>query len=534
MSRIAGPARQAGSKRLTSIPVDVYMLILDELLHDVQSSIAERKAILTRLNLVCRLFSALVAPKLFATMAFLGTPSKGTQVRIRQARKLWMNQLAKGDETACMLGAFVREVQFSDWIPLHDLDQYSLSRQDLPRYLQLVPLFPNLRVLHLVRTPVAPPLLHAVAGLESLDVLCIRHCSFAVPTPAASLPSAPLMRLSKFEVTAADGVEPYVQALASLAGTPALRSLSTTEWPIAHAVIAKDTVTALRDLDVPFLPRAAPTLFAFLNRTPTLVDLSVVGVDGSEALDAGEHVVRCSDALQSTALPHLKSLRCPLYLLASFLRGQAISRLSLVDPSDWFGPSLSADERLLAPLKQCDLRELELPAWILYNTPMERLAPKLSRLSVCFPIHTFSMPPELIVQELCALKHKLPLQSLELHFVDTVWKLNLPLQHRMIVKHLSRAFPTARKFSLIDAIEWHAESGSSEWRPIVRGRESVKALLLLEQEAIWDVMQVADFGGTLLALFERDEITPALARRLSQERRPGRPQLDGAGGSTRL
>ncbi|KAF9815106.1 hypothetical protein IEO21_04803 [Rhodonia placenta] len=511
------PARTDGQRPLTGIPVEIYMLIVDELLEDADMPLVERKSILSNMNLVCRLFSALVAPKLFSLVSFRGA-HVGASESGKRRRDSWLKQLAQGEETACLLGTFVRHVEYVDWMPQGTPAQRDRVIPDLGRHVHILPRFSNLKKLHLDHTPISSDLFGAITSLTRLETLTIEHCSYHTLRTKKALPEASLPHLVELNVSMVeDDFAAYVPALASLATTPTLQSLKTTEWPLARAIMEASTDVPLKHFETTYMPSDVHILFAFLCRTPTLTSLCL-----TTPLDAPDDDLRSSSshsALPDTSLPRLRELRCPLSLLAPLFR-PSVSRLNLVDTSDWFRLNSASSSRLLEPLEQCALKELDVPMWAWHRFPLQRYTPKLAKLAVCFPLLPM-IPLETMIGAFCNFGPKLSLQTLELRFADSVyatWKLNLRMQHNMVVAYLARRFPTASCFTLADAIEWHrvANANGSAWQPVVRERECVKELLQCKDNTVWEFMEVADYDGALAALFTEGEMTAAIAKRLSR------------------
>lgn len=71
----------------------------------------------------------------------------------------------------------------------------------------------------------------------------------------------------------------------------------------------------------------------------------------------------------------------------------------------------------------------------------------------------------------------------------------------MIARHLAHACPAATRISFDDAIEWRKEHASAKWRPVVRAREPIKALLTTTSDAR-RFIQVTDFEGALAGALE--------------------------------
>lgn len=106
-----------------------------------------------------------------------------------------------------------------------------------------------------------------------------------------------------------------------------------------------------------------------------------------------------------------------------------------------------------------------------------------------------------VVRDICALGRTSKLRGLKMRFISAVWKLNLPLQHKMIAQHLARACPAATRISFDDAIEWRKELAGAKWKPVIRSLDTIKALLTTQPD-VRKVIQVTDFDGALAAALD--------------------------------
>lgn len=494
------------------------MLILDEIVHNANGrSATAYKATLSNLNLVCRLFAHLVTPKLFARLTFAAPPTKELK-RTHGARTAWLKQLARGERPAVEIAAMVKELDLDGYTPVGQVRYPAASEAPLWRRGEIVTYFPNLRSLALAKLIVTREFIAAMGSLVHLRSLSIVHCTFA-PLTERCKPPQRVARLEHFEALCLDGVDPYIPELRSFIHASSIRSLKVTEWSLARALLQGLHKSRLEQLDVPFEPHDAAILFRFLVDTPTISDLSLVSTqetDGDATLQAAP------PKISLPALPALRKLRCPPVLLPVLFSGGAVSRLSIMDIGDWMCPNTLTDERLLLPLKCSQIRDLEVPAWVFYHHPVHHYAPSLVNLSICFDIMTFTAPLEQVswpmrasgrpsltrwasqvVRDICALNRTSKLRGLRLRFFSPNWQLNLPLQHKMIMRHLGRACPAAMQISFDDAIEWQKELPSAKWRPVVRAREPIKELLTPTSDAR-KFIQVSDFDGVLAAVLDGD------------------------------
>ena len=362
------------------------MLILEEIAHNANHrSTTAYKATLSNLNLVCRLFAQLVTPKLFARLTFATPPSKELK-RTHGARTAWLKQVARGERPAVEIAAMVKELDLDGYTPVEQARYPASSETPLWRRGEIVTYFPNLRNLALAQMIVTREFIVAMKSLVHLRSLTISHCSFA-PLTERSKPPQCMMKLEHFEALCLDGVVPYIPELTSFVHPSSIRSLKVTEWPLARALLQSLHESRLERLDVPFEPRDPATLFRFLADTPTISDLSLMSMpetNGDASLQAAP------PKISLPALPALKRLRCPLVLLPVLFSGGAVSRLSLMDLGDWMCPSTLTDKRLLLPLQCSRIRDLEVPAWLLYHYPVNQYGPSLVNLSICFDLLVFT------------------------------------------------------------------------------------------------------------------------------------------------
>ncbi|KAH9941995.1 hypothetical protein B0H21DRAFT_893189 [Amylocystis lapponica] len=523
--RLSSPERRRGHKRLPPIPVEIYMIIFDELRYDPEDiAIADTKSILANLALVCRLFSSLIVPKLFSKFVFEGRQTGAyphTPSDKERACALWLQHISNGDEAACTLANLVKELTFHNW-KAEGRALLSPAPPGLPlsRYVRIVPRFENLWRLELLSVPITRHFFEAVGTLQKLRTLCIRECEFGAVDAAVVIPDIPAPCLTEFELREADDVLPYVPALARLAAKRSLRSLQTTVWEVARGVMELRTDIPLEQLEVPLVPNDAAILARFLDRTPSLLDLSIM--DPSDSGDAGRPCFR----LQKSSLPNLTRLRCPPYLLPTLVQDRSLplEQLNLIEINDWIYPRVNADIALLGPLKDCSLRRLHVPVFLFRDHPLDEHLYRVEELTICFPIVDYTKKCEENVTSICSAKsRKLGVRRLELRFYTGTpvhWMFDLKLQHREVTRRLAVAFPTATQFVLSDVLEWHRDAGGGKtWRPVVPAREYFRSAVL--HTVGTGLTKMTDFNGALAALFRDDREMSVLVRRLCGE--SGRP-----------
>ncbi|KAH9832588.1 uncharacterized protein C8Q71DRAFT_260240 [Rhodofomes roseus] len=381
------PVRIDGQRHLVSLPNEVYMLILEEIVNGVDDgSSAGYKSVLSNLNLVCRLFANLATPKLFARLTFASPLAKELK-RTHAARTAWLKQLARGDKAAVELAAMVRELHLRGRASTESGRHLATTESPSWRHSQIITYFPNLRDLTLVQAAISQDFFITMKSLQHLRSLSIRHCIFA-PLTGRCKPLQYSMKLEHFDAFLLDGVDQYIPALSSMVQGASIRSLKVTEWPLARAILQSISASRLELLDVPFDPNDSADLFRVLADASTVSDLSLVST-----MEAGEEAAPQA-VPPKISLPALQALRCPLSLLPVLYPGGSVSRLSVVDICDWFCPSQTTDIRLLIPLRHSQLRELEIPAWVFYHYPVHQYAPALVNLSICFDLLTYSTPLE--------------------------------------------------------------------------------------------------------------------------------------------
>ncbi|TFK51783.1 hypothetical protein OE88DRAFT_1734814 [Heliocybe sulcata] len=302
----------------------------------------------------------------------------------------------------------------------------------------------------------------------------------------------------------------YMPKVLEVVVTPALRSWKTDDQALARNFLLSDSLL-VDDLQIPVQKDDLPLLSKFLNRMPSIVVFNMVGL-GSLSRDEFQEF-----DLEPTALPNLRSLRCPLGLLPSFLPGRPIRKLHIQDYApravrrtfrhfEVDAPSLVAVKRTT-----CAIEELTVPMSIYDNVALEDYFPTLKLLRIDddrgLPLLIKSHNPE--VDELqCNCHQDDPDES------DRLGSYGLDLRkQRELLLQLQNAFPEVTKVAVTwSSIRWRrSDATSTDWRPFVADRDSLRTRLLMAVKyPELTPLRLVDEDGCIANVFRPDEMTPAL------------------------
>ncbi|GBE89601.1 predicted protein [Sparassis crispa] len=508
------PERRSRRGRLTTLSCDVYNLIVDEFQYQPEeTSIWVYKSTLASWALVCRFFHHLATPKLFEVFTFEKEQGDKDDPQLEQ----WIMELNRGNDVAHALAPKVKHLTFMNWKEEYMAQKFKFSQRRLASLTSALRYFTNTVNITLLNSPIDVRLFTAIATLPNLQTLCIRNCEFQELRKPVVLPADGIPGLKALEVLEVDYAEEYIPAIISMAATPSLRSLVTTEWKIAKGIMKQDVNIPLEKLEVPLQPRGVAIVSTFLDRTPSIHDLSLVDIlQDNRTPEGHEEIRRITLKLKQSSLPRLKKLKCPTHLFPSLWRSRPISTLSLMEPRDWIPLSTRMRKEEGQPpsypfedlARDSTLHELEIPLELYALYPLAEFFPPLDRLSICFPVHVSPKNPNGF-QIVCGLrKPKMTVRYLQLYFFglyEAGYAFDLVQQHSIIVTYLAKEFPTATCISMVESLEWHRSEHGDKWTPIMRQCEYFRRLLVVCQE-LWksNMSAVRDFDGLLTETFQDD------------------------------
>lgn len=106
----SGPIRRIGDRLLDPIPLEIYQEVFEYLCENDDMSVKELRRTLSNMALVCRFFSAIALPKLFAKVYFSGRPGPEVSRTSQFCRALNNNQ-----EPEKSLAKHVKACTFIHW-----------------------------------------------------------------------------------------------------------------------------------------------------------------------------------------------------------------------------------------------------------------------------------------------------------------------------------------------------------------------------------------------------------------------------------
>jgi len=512
--RWSTPERREGDRLLAPIPIEVYLLIFDEIKFEPErQSLGLYKSILSNLALVCRFFSVTLSPKIYNHFLFDGSSFEDDLCYSPQAK--WLDNLDERDEDACFLAKHVKEVSFLQWRdPTNSGEWKSECSRD--RYSRALPCFPNTVSFTITRTPIPLEFFDAIVALPHLRILRIKDCMFEEMDDAVEFLEPEATKLTHVEVSSTTNFRYYRKALADLVATSSLQMLKTTHWRFARAIIRKQVDMPLELLDVPLVAKDAMILSDFLNRTPSITDLALVTDPETENTEGQEPKL---DILP-TSLPTLKSLRCPSYLLPTLCPGRPLEKLNLVESQDWLWPKTYECHELglLKTEKAIQLQRLDISISMYHAVKLRDHIPRIDTLCICFPYIVSSMPCRAVIKALCSMHEQPPtIRRLKLQFfggINIMWAFNLTYQQQLIRDELANTFTSATSVCLSDGLEWHLDKETKEWKPTLEMPEFYRSLLLASDELFWQLAKVRDPDGMFTALFKEEDLSDELRHHL--------------------
>ncbi|GBE89602.1 hypothetical protein BKA93DRAFT_821621 [Sparassis latifolia] len=523
------PERRNRHGRLTTLPYDIYNLILDEFRYQPeQISLKEYKSTLATWALVCRLFHHLVVPKLFKTFVSWRNWRSGETPQLDR----WVVEMNRGDAMARALAPHVKHLTFEPCQEVNAPLEPRLAHADLSSWTTALRFFTNVVSIRLSSDTIGDRFFTAVATLPKLQVLHMRNCNFRAPQNSFILPLDKLPALKVLEVSGVgNAFWRYIPAIVSLAATRSLRSLITTEWEIARNFFTLDMDIPLEMLQVPLHPHGIDALSTFLDRTPSITDLELIDYTLKGDRHAAIKDLRQLGNLRvkQSSLPRLEKLKCLTHLLPALWQSRPISSLTVVGGRGL--KKIICGQQIPYPLEgnfsgNSALRYLVLSAKLYAAYPLAEL--KLEKLSLYLSGSATLGDPRFMEGMFSLRKQKTTVRKLQLYFqrgrLSSQWALDLQLQHSSILLYLEKVFPTATCISMIESLHWHRSEGRDEWNPIIPERQSFRTVLRdivgLRKYYSDRRCSVTDFHGVLTRTFKDDPTVAAVLQRQLREYMP--------------
>lgn len=283
----------------------------------------EERQVLANLALVCRFFSSLALPRIFAKMTLNGSPSASNGHSTTQASRFCV-ALLKGQEPAKTLAKYVRFCTISHWLVTEaDLARhafFSMYCDALSRMTQVESL--ELRSLVIERR-----LLKAMEKLHHLKYLSLSGCSFdprLFPGEVKTFAQALCLQSLVVAVTKSEyGLPMFYDSFTCVFDFASLKSLEVDSWIIIRHLTERVAPLPLENLTIHIVsdPNLLPILF---QKTPNLLELHIyrIVVPRPDFFD--------SLVVLSTSLPKLSVFDGPPALAAKIVPSRPVHKVWLL------------------------------------------------------------------------------------------------------------------------------------------------------------------------------------------------------------
>lgn len=299
---------------------------------------------LANLALVCRFFSSIALPRIFAKMEFSGRTSQARSTS-RFCRALLSNQ-----KLAKTLAQYVKTCTFSSWeVRGFDSDVMAWARDAFfSMYCNALGEMTRVESITFNFVPIDKHILKAMKKLPYLNTLRFSRCSLAEGLNLEDVKTyAQTLRLRSLVIFDCIPAHTFYDAFASVLNFHSLKSFEVDNWAIVeHLANYSDTLPLtnliIRDIKDPCL---LPTLF---GKTPELLQLHIYLIDiapDDNTLD--------SIKFPASTLPNLAFFDGPPALAAALVPSRPVSKVWLLGT-------------LMASSVQ---EELSLPLWL---PPLDR------------------------------------------------------------------------------------------------------------------------------------------------------------------
>ncbi|KAF7970138.1 hypothetical protein HWV62_9257 [Athelia sp. TMB] len=371
-----------GDRQLPIVSNEIYLAIFDHLEPSKDSDsteLAEYKATMSSLALVCRFFCAESLPRIFNRMEFSGlkhgttTPSYSTFCR----------QLVAGEPTACYLGQHVKVCALTDWMMAADSSQWAFVHF-LKLYVKAIPRLTNLKVLHFHQIPLELNILSSLKDLKQLETLSISLCEFGTSFKASPQPSVSLS-IKHFDFF--DSREDLIfEPLSQLVSSPSLQILRTDNWAFSKSIMRQPVQFYIKVMHTPLDVADITTWEQFLEATPSITELCV-----ARLVYPHSYIQMPSPLLaqRKNLLPSLNILKGPTCLITELVPGRPLTDVQ-IDPftcrdyMDALTDATRNENRTFAALEGTTalMTTLRVPADVYLCRPLDQAFPHLDILTL--------------------------------------------------------------------------------------------------------------------------------------------------------
>ncbi|KAJ3572341.1 hypothetical protein NP233_g3141 [Leucocoprinus birnbaumii] len=507
----SSPLRRVGSRTLEPIPLEIYQEFFEYLSGNDELSARELRENLANLALVCRFFSALALPRLFAKVEFSGNSSGPDVARTNR----FCRALNNGQEPAKSLSQYVKTCTFTSW----DWEGPLAGSRDafLTMYCNALSKMTSVEVLVFSSVIIDRRIIKAMQSLPALDSLVFSRSLLKQGCDHNRI-VAVLQKLRLRSLVIGVWSSPALQNII----TPALSlrdliKLEVDSWTMIQRLSELDISCPLQILTIHSVedPTLLPKLF---QKTPELKHLHVYTMRGrTESLDFIE--------LPGTLLSNLSFFDGPASLAMVVIPFRPIQKVWLMGTLTGLrGQRERAAIPELQPLTQriwevlaksrVPVTDLLIPQHLYHVVSLKSFLPRVTTLRVSWCHANFWELDQLprcasekeIRQAVTKLCRKWPPNSsirqlvFELSLEDTedATLLNLQLQFELLEDIVSKAFPSVEQVNFITCVDWRRSVGGT-WRPVIP--KAKKRYLWLRWND-YDQFALVDYGGCYEALFD--------------------------------
>ena len=296
-------------------------------------------------------------------------------------------ELIAGEQKACYLGQYVRECSVAHWMQAVEQGQWVFANF-LKVYMKSITSLVNLETLRLWDTPIDVKFLVALGALEKLTSLSISRCNFQSMTKDHQY-STRALKLVHFELFHHCGNGAALASLAQIISSSFLRTLRTDNWGFLKSLMTQTVSFNIETLTIPISVSEADHLRHFLNKTPTITELSINNVQFAGPYNQLPFPML---DLAPSSLPRLNQLACPTCLIADFVPGRPLTSIkinSLILRGIQCQEDAARDQKqILSVLKRSTgvITTLRVPAGFYAAASCDQMLPQLETLIIDFPL----------------------------------------------------------------------------------------------------------------------------------------------------
>lgn len=349
-----GPTRRVGERLLPFLANEMYLSIFDYFRPSDGLTERQSRRILLSLSRVCRFFRAVTIPHIFHTIRFEFPNSLAVE---------WQNclhfckALDLYHEPAVAFALYVKNCLMG---PSGNSTMVPGYPGCMVMYSRAIPCLGYLESLSLSSMPIQCHLFQGIKTMKHLKVFSIQNCGFG---DAILSTDAVAFSLIKFELF---GTSAIPDDLYTFINPVSLRALKTDNWEFTKVLLSKSADFRIEELSVHLPIAESSVLVDFLNRTPSITNLSIPHVTHTVMQD----LTACNLTLLPASLPRLETVQCPIFMLTGLVPGRPVKQVDLHVMIVFCGTRMFPDNfSPMASLEQSTaiITTLRVPAYV-YST----------------------------------------------------------------------------------------------------------------------------------------------------------------------